>query len=140
MSSTSVVHCRQQLKIHNSLLSSLRFVPLYMKISYLIFLSFLFILLLFAITTLINYNQYNEVQEKTDFLARSATSVREGNRYHRNILNLVGVGRGYLLTRDKSLFETFQSTRHENDSIFGEINTLLDDERQTARLAAIREL
>ncbi|MHA4846031.1 sensor histidine kinase [Flavitalea antarctica] len=111
-----------------------------MKISYLIFLSFLFILLLFSITTLINYNQYNEVQEKTDFLARSATIVREGNRYHRNILNLVGVGRGYLLTKDKSLFETFQSTTHENDSIFREISTILDDERQQGRLAAIRDL
>ncbi|HTE27907.1 sensor histidine kinase [Flavitalea sp.] len=111
-----------------------------MKISYLILLSFLFILLLFSITTLINYNQYNEVQEKTDFLARSATIVREGNRYHRNILNLVGVGRGYLLTKDKSLYETFQSTTYENDSIFKEINTLLDDARQQDRLAAIREL
>jgi signal transduction histidine kinase len=111
-----------------------------MKISYLILLSFLFILLLFSITTFINYNLYNEVQEKTDFQARSATIVREGNRYHRNILNLVGVGRGYLLTKDKSLFETFQSTTNENDSIFTEINALLDDDRQQDRLAAIREL
>jgi signal transduction histidine kinase len=111
-----------------------------MKISYLILLSFLFILLLFSITTVINYNQYNEVQEKNDFLTRSATIVREGNRYHRNILNLVGVGRGYLLTKDKSLFETFQSTTYENENIFSEINSLLDDDRQQARLAAIKEL
>ena len=111
-----------------------------MKISYLILSSFLFILMLFSITTLINYNLYNEVQEKTDFLARSATIVREGNRYHRNILNLTGVGRGYLLTRDKSLFETFQSTTQENDSILVVVNSLLDDERQKKRLAAIREM
>jgi signal transduction histidine kinase len=108
-----------------------------MKISYLILLSFLFILLLFSITTLINYNQYNEVLEKNDFLTRSATIVREGNRYHRNILNLVGVGRGYLLTKDKSLFETFQSTIHENENIFAEVNTLLDDDKQRDRLASI---
>jgi signal transduction histidine kinase len=111
-----------------------------MKISYLILLSFVFILLLFSITTFINYNQYNEVQEKTDFLTRSATIVREGNRYHRNILNLVGVGRGYLLTKDKSLFETFQSTTHENENIFAEINSLLDDDNQQTRLAAIKNL
>jgi signal transduction histidine kinase len=111
-----------------------------MKISHLILLSFMFILMLFSITTLINYNQYNEVQEKNDFLTRSATIVREGNRYHRNILTLLGVGRGYLLTKDKSLFETFQSTTLENDNIFTEINNLLDDDRQQDRLAAIREL
>ncbi|MGZ3959558.1 MAG: hypothetical protein ACXVBT_16845, partial [Flavisolibacter sp.] len=59
-----------------------------MRISYLIFLSFLFILLLFSTTTYINFRQSEKVRENSDFVVQSTSIVKNGNRFQRNILNM----------------------------------------------------
>jgi signal transduction histidine kinase len=98
-----------------------------MKISHLIFFGFIFILLLFSITTYINYNQSNAVKENTDFVTRSSTIVRQSNRFQRNLL-IIGSGlRGYLLTGEPSFMQTFDSAAAENTTILAELPPLLDE-------------
>jgi signal transduction histidine kinase len=111
-----------------------------MKISHSIFFSFLLILLLFSITTVINYTQYNRVKDNADFLARSSTIVRESNRFQRNLLNMLSAGRGFLLTRDSSFLETFNGTASENKATLGELNSLVDDVEQREQLKSISRL
>lgn len=108
-----------------------------MKISNSILFSFLFILLLFSITTVINYTQYSKVKDNTDFLARSSTIVRESNRFQRNILNMISASRGFLLTRDSSFLETFNVTSAENKAMLGELDGLVDDVKQGEQLRLI---
>ena len=60
-----------------------------MKISHYIFLSFLLILLLFSITTYINFRQSEEVKENAEFVSTSSAIVRNAARLQRNTLNLV---------------------------------------------------
>jgi CHASE3 domain sensor protein len=97
-----------------------------MKISHLIFFGFIFILLLFSITTYINYNQSNAVKENTDFVTRSSTIVRQSNRFQRNLLVIVSGLRGYLLTGEPSFMQTFDSATSENKTILAELPTLLE--------------
>jgi signal transduction histidine kinase len=97
-----------------------------MKISHLIFFGFIFILLLFSITTYINYNQSNAVKENTDFVTRSSTIVRQSNRFQRNLLVIVSGLRGYLLTGESSFMQTFDSASAENKTILAELPPLLE--------------
>ncbi len=96
-----------------------------MKISSLIFFSFLFILLLFSITTFINHRQSEKVKENADFLSRSYTVVRQANRFQRNILNMVSGWRGYMLTGEKYFIESYDSASTENDTILQELDSLV---------------
>ncbi|HET9487386.1 MAG TPA: histidine kinase, partial [Chryseosolibacter sp.] len=69
-----------------------------MKISYLIFLGFLLILIMFTITTYMNYRQAEKVTENSEWFEKSTTVMRQGNRFQRNILSMVSGLRGYLLS------------------------------------------
>ncbi len=111
-----------------------------MKISHLIFTSFLFILLLFSIATITNYRQYNRVKDNTDFLTRSTTIVREGNRLHRNLLNMISAGRGYLLTNERSFLVTFDSTSTENTLIYHELAGAVDNPKLLQDVRNIHQL
>lgn len=111
-----------------------------MKISYLIFSSFLFILLLFSITTYINYRQSQQVSKNTAYLTRSSSVVRESNRYLRNILGMTNAGRGYLLTGDKIFLDNFKTTTLENETILAEILGLVNSDKQRKHLQQIGEL
>jgi signal transduction histidine kinase len=97
-----------------------------MKISHLIFFGFIFILLLFSITTYINFNQSNAVKENTDYVTRSSTIVRQSNRFQRNLLVIVSGLRGYLLTGESSFMQTFDSAAAENKTILAELPSLLE--------------
>lgn len=96
-----------------------------MKISHLIFFGFVFILLLFSITTYINYNQSNAVRDNTEYVTRSSTIVRQSNRFQRNLLVIVSGLRGYLLTGEPSFMQTFDSASAENKTILAELPSLL---------------
>jgi signal transduction histidine kinase len=101
-----------------------------MKISSLIFLSFLFILLLFSVTTFINRRQSEKVKDNAEYLSRSFTVVRQSTRFQRNILNMISGWRGYMLTGEKFFIEPYDSASVENDAILSELDMLLKDSRE----------
>jgi signal transduction histidine kinase len=96
-----------------------------MKISYIILISFFFILLLFAITTYINYKQSELVSENSEKFEQSSIIVKNSNRFQRNFLNMVSGLRGYLLTNEGFFIQTYDSAIQENDQILGELSSLV---------------
>src|SRR5690349_8324152 len=97
-----------------------------MRISYLIFLSFLSILLLFAFTTFINFRLSKRVKENTDFVSQSGNIVRGSNRFQRNILNMGSGLRGFLLTGEDSFLQAYDSAATENKVILTELFKQVD--------------
>src|SRR5688572_5807096 len=95
-----------------------------MKISYLIFLSFIFILLLFSITTYINFRQSEEVRENSEWVNKSTTIIRNSNRFQRNILNMISGLRGYLLSGENYFIQAYDSAKTENETILKELAAL----------------
>jgi signal transduction histidine kinase len=98
-----------------------------MKISYIILISFFFILLLFSITTFINYKQSKLVNENAEEFAQSSTIVRRSNRFQRNFLNMVSGLRGYLLTNEIFFIQTYDSAILENELILNELSALVPE-------------
>lgn len=98
-----------------------------MKISHLIFLGFFAILIMFTITTYINYNQAEKVNENSDWFASSTTIMRESNRFQRNILNMVSGLRGYLLSGENFFIQSYDSAKMENIQILTQLNELIPD-------------
>ncbi len=95
-----------------------------MKISFLILSGFFLILLLFSITTFINYRQSEKVNENSDKFSKSSTTLRGSNRFQRNILNLVSGLRGYLLTNEAFFIQSYDSAIIENEEILSELSSL----------------
>lgn len=111
-----------------------------MKIAYYIFLSFLLILLLFAITTFINFRLSGTVNANTEYLSTSTEIIRYSGRFQRNILNMVSGLRGYLLTGERSFIEAYDASNSENDTILAELGPLVTDTMQHKLLMEIKEL
>jgi signal transduction histidine kinase len=111
-----------------------------MKISHLIFVSFFFILLLFSITTYINYRQSKAVKENAEYISVSGQMMRNTTRFQRNILNMVSGLRGYLLTGEKYFVQSYDSAAIENETILKELYTVVPDNSQRARLNEIKVL
>src|SRR5690349_19839056 len=112
-----------------------------MKISHIILVSFFFILILFSITTYINYRQSGYIIESAKKYERSTMVVRNSNRFQRNFLNMVSGLRGYLLTSETSFIQTYDSAFLENIEILGELHSLvLDGSDQQILLDDIRQL
>jgi signal transduction histidine kinase len=101
-----------------------------MKISYLIFFGFLFILTMFTITTYINSKQAEKVNENSEWFANSTTVMRESNRFQRNILNMVSGLRGYLLSGENYFIQSYDSAALENVKILEELNEIIPDTSQ----------
>ncbi len=98
-----------------------------MRISYLIFLSFTFIILLFSITTFINFRQAEKVKENSDYVSLSSNIVRNANRFQRNIINMVSGLRGFLLTGENYFLQSYDSAALENKTILDELFAILPD-------------
>lgn len=98
-----------------------------MKISYLIFFGFLVILVMFSITTFINYRQAEKVTENSDWFAKSTTIMREGNRFQRNILTMVSGLRGFLLSGEQNFIQSYDSAAQENVQILNELDEIIPD-------------
>jgi len=107
-----------------------------MKISHIILLGFFFILLLFSITTFINYRQSEKVNENNERFARSSSILRQGNRLQRNIFNMVSGLRGYLLTSEPSFIQTYDSAQAENVEILAELKAEIRENSMQAHLVA----
>ncbi|HEY4206125.1 MAG TPA: ATP-binding protein [Puia sp.] len=111
-----------------------------MKISYYIFISFLFILLLFATTTFINFRLSGTINSNTEYLSTSTEIIRNSGRFQRNILNMVSGLRGYLLTGERSFIDSYDASNTENDTILTELASLISDTNQIQLLKEIKEL
>ena len=105
-----------------------------MKISYFIFFSFLFILLLFSITTYINFKQSEEVRENSKWVENSTTIIRNSNRFQRNILNMISGLRGYLFTGENYFIQAYDSAKTENETILTELSALIVRNTEQAKL------
>jgi signal transduction histidine kinase len=97
-----------------------------MKISYFIFLGFFLILVMFSIATYINFRQSEKVNENSEWFSRSATIVRNSNRFQRNILNMVSGLRGYLFTGENHFIQSYDSAAMENNNILTELSLLIE--------------
>ena len=98
-----------------------------MKISHLIFLGFFFILIMFSITTYINYQQAEKVSENSEWFAQSTTIMRESNRFQRNILNMVSGMRGYLFSGENYFVQSYDSAAQENVKILEQLQAIIPD-------------
>jgi signal transduction histidine kinase len=112
-----------------------------MKISHIILFSFFLILLLFSITTYINYKQAELVNENSEDFARSSIVVRHSNRFQRNYLNMVSGLRGYLLTNEDFFIQTYDSAIVENEKILEDLAQLIPKATsQDTLLSRVHEL
>jgi|GEM_PF-589476 len=112
-----------------------------MKISHIVFLSFFVILLLFSITTFINYRQSEMIKSNAEQFDRSSVVLRHSNRFQRNFLNMVSGLRGYVLTNETFFIQTYDSAIIENESILDEMSQLVSQKSdQRILLDDIREL
>jgi len=112
-----------------------------MRISYIILISFFFILVLFTITTYINFKQAELVNMNSEEFERSSVIVRNSNRFQRNFLNMVSGLRGFLLTNEEFFIQTYDSAVTENDGILVQLNALVPDgSEQRILLADINQL
>lgn len=96
-----------------------------MKISVFIFLGFLTILSMFSVTTYINFRLSEQVNENYEYLSLSTSIVRSGNRFQRNILNMVSGLRGYLLSGEEYFIQTYDSAAQENEQILLELKMVI---------------
>jgi signal transduction histidine kinase len=111
-----------------------------MKISSYIFITFLFILLLFSITTFINFRLSEIMADNSRFFSKSTEVMRYSGRFQRNILNMVSGLRGYLITGEQYFIASYDSSDKENELILQDLSMLISDTGQIRRLNAIREL
>lgn len=109
-----------------------------MKISHLIFLGFFLILIMFSIATYINFKQTEKVNENSEWFANSATVMRQGGRFQRNILNMVSGLKGYLLSGEDYFMQSYDSALTENKKILEELQTIVPD--TSAQKRALHEL
>lgn len=111
-----------------------------MKISHYIFSGFVLILLLFSLTTFINYRLSEQVSENEDYFTKSTDIIRNSGRFQRNILIMVNGLRGYMLTNENSFIESYDASSNENDSILKGLSSLLTDTSQSKLLSKIKIL
>lgn len=111
-----------------------------MKISHSVLLGFATILLLFSVTTVINFRLYKAVNENADYVSRSTIITKNSSRFQRNILTMVNGLRGYLLTGERSFIESYDAANVENDSLLKELQPLLTDSSQRQELDTIISL
>lgn len=112
-----------------------------MKISAVVLFGFFLVLLLFSITTFINYQQYDRVNKNSERIERSTTIVRHSNRFQRNFLIMVRGLRGYFTTDEPSLLQTYDSAVAENSKILHELLAFVKDgSDQKIILEDIRQL
>jgi signal transduction histidine kinase len=112
-----------------------------MKISYFIFLSFLFILLLFSFTTYINFQQSKEVKANAEYVSTSGDIQKLTNRFQRNTLHMVSGLRGFLLGGDTEDIEAFDSASRDNERILVNLTQLIaGDTSQNRRLGEIKQM
>jgi signal transduction histidine kinase len=95
---------------------------------------------LFAITTYINFQLSEQVDENTAYLSISAQSVRDANRFQRNILNLTSGLNGYLFTGETYFLQAYDSAVMENESILRDLAQTPEESAQSLLVKQLTEL
>lgn len=111
-----------------------------MRISVFIFLGFLTILSMFSITTYINFRLSEQVNDNYEYLTMSTNIVRSGNRFQRNILNMVSGLRGYLLSGEEYFIQAYDSAARENEQILVDLKSQISEGEQRTALNEISNL
>jgi signal transduction histidine kinase len=111
-----------------------------MKISVFILIGFIVILSLFSVTTYINFQLAEQVHENTTYLGLSTQIVREGNRFQRNILNMVSGLHGFLFTGEPYFIQAYDSAVMENEGILKELELLVPKSKQYSILREMDNL
>lgn len=95
---------------------------------------------MFTITTYINDQQAEKVNENSEWFERSTTVVRQSNRFQRNILTMVSGLSGYLLSGENHFLQSYDSAAQENVNILEELNEIIPDtsSQQTVLYELIR--
>ena len=110
-----------------------------MKISLFIFLGFLTILIMFSITTYINFQLSNQVNENSEWLSKSTVVVRSSNRFQRNVLNMVSFLRGYMFTGENYFMQAYDSAVKENRTLVKELKPLISKD-QAVQLSSLQKI
>lgn len=97
-----------------------------MKISVTIFAGFTLILLFFAATTFVNYQQSQQVKENSEWVATSQLVIRMINRYQRNMIDMQSNLRGFLLTGEDNFLQSYAAADSENVVLQKEILPKMD--------------
>jgi signal transduction histidine kinase len=97
-----------------------------MKISVMIFAGFTLILLFFAATTYVNYQQSQQVKENSEWVSTSQLVIRLINRYQRNVIDMQSNLRGFLLTGEDNFLRVYAAADSENVVLRGEILQKMD--------------
>lgn len=112
-----------------------------MKISTLIFISISFILVMFSITTYVNYKQSEEVRDNAAFLSLSSNTVRQSNQLQRNILYMERSLKGYFPINEDYLLQTLDSASIENNTLLNELSASIPTNSiQSVKLTEIKTL
>lgn len=112
-----------------------------MKISALIFLSIFTILVLFSLTTFINFKQSEEVTDNVEYLSISSNIVRQSNQFQRNILYMERGLRGYAISGENYFLQAYDSASIENNQLLNELATLIpSNSDQVQKLREIQDL
>jgi signal transduction histidine kinase len=98
-----------------------------MKISFIIFIGFSVILVLFSITTYVNYRQSQVVNEDLEWVSNSQLIIRHTSRFQRNIVEMQSNLRGFLLTGEPLFLVPYQAAVTENADLGKELLTLIPD-------------
>src|SRR4028119_512655 len=107
-----------------------------MRISVMIFAGFTLILLFFAATTYVNYQQSQQVKENSDWVSTSQLVIRLINRYQRNVIDMQSNLRGFLLTGEDNFMQSYAVADSENVALQEEIFPKMAPLCYPARLAA----
>ncbi|MEO6406288.1 MAG: ATP-binding protein, partial [Ferruginibacter sp.] len=100
-----------------------------------------FILLMFSITTYVNYKQSEEVRANAEYLSQSGNIVRQSNKLQRNILYLERELKRYVSIRENYLLQTIDTTALENTGLINELFSFIPvNSDQYKRLDEIKNL
>ena len=95
-------------------------------------------LVLFSVTTYINFRESQKVAENANYLATSSNLIRLGGRFQKNILNMERGLRGYLITNEKYFLKGYDSSKLENTNLISQIHPILkNDTAQFVRFTKI---
>jgi signal transduction histidine kinase len=98
-----------------------------MRISVIIFVGFSVILVLFTITTYVNYRQSQVVNDDAEWVSTSQLIIRNTSRFQRNIVEMQSNLRGFLLTGEPLFLEPYRAAIYENTDLGKELMSMIPD-------------
>lgn len=111
-----------------------------MKISRLIFFSFLLILTFFSVTTYNDYRIAREIAKNSEYQTTSSEIIQNATRLQRNMLETISNARGYLLTGDSSFIQNNYDHSKESSAIIRNLRPKISNKAELLLLNDIDTL